>query len=939
MNLSVSASNAARNTAPALTVLVLLVGSIFGAHAQTWNGAGSSNDWSDRFNWQGSQAPVSSTTAALTFAGGSRLSPVQNIATPFTLNLLTFSANAGAFSLGGGALRLDGANARLVQNSSTSMSVLNDLQVATSVMLDGVGSLSLGGNLARAADANRDTLVVTKRSLGNLVLTAANSYDATVRIDAGQVQLRHAQALQSASVALNIDNGLSFGTLAQATLGGLSGSGALALGTTKLTVDAVNRDTRYTGVLTGAFASWLTKKGNGTLTLGGTGSQVSSLVVESGGAVVLDGGSLALTSLYSFPYGPERPALLLNAGGRLEVRNGARLDANGNGRSSVFLDGDANTELLIDGTGSRVNTGFQTIVGVSDRGRITVRNGGSLEARDLLMAGYQDGSNGTITLESGGRATASYTGLGVTAGSVGTLVASGTGSQLVTTGELGLGGIGAGTSQQGGTGRLQVRAGALAQAAQTRFWTATSSIEIDGGSLVTGGLISGAGAGSITLTPSAQSNAPVLTLNAGTGSFSYGGSISGDGGLLKTGASTQVLDGRNSFTGMVQVQGGTLQLSSSDAAEYEVASGGSLRLGERNLGAAVVQALSGGNVIYSNTTLNGGLLMGPGNHDISAVQRMVGTRVAGGAVLTPATGATFVGVVNDGHIDNASGRSLTWTGGSNASGAFVVGGTASVSNFSSGGQIQVGAGGALVSTSGNLVLGGGSGTTLGAVGQPGGTVELRAGGRLQLSGGLLVNNGRIQGPLDVNFGGLAKGAGEFGTVTVNDGGRFSPGNSPGSVTTGDTAWGGGGSLLVELADARGAAGLDWDLWNVQGSLSVQSGTTANSVFTVSLATLDGSNQAAPLAGFDASRAWQWLIVDTQAGVQGFDTARVALDTRGFLSPLAGGTLQLAVQNGDLYLQFAPVPEPQTWALMLGGLGLLGWAARRPRLAATGRVAG
>jgi fibronectin-binding autotransporter adhesin len=930
MNPFVSAPRVTRRTAPALTALAVLACGITAAQAQTWNGAGLSSNWSDRFNWVGSQAPVPSTTTALTFAGGSRLAPVQNITTPFTLNLLTFSANAGAFSLSGNALRLDGVNPRLVQNSSTNMAVLNDVQVATSVMLDGIGSLSLDGNLSRAFDANRDTLVVTKRSLGNLVLTAANSYDATLRIDAGQVQLRHAQALQSASVALNIDNGLSFGTLAQATLGGLSGSGALALGTTKLTVGEANRDTRYTGVLTGGFGSWLTKKGTGTLTLAGTGSQLSSLVVESGGALMLDGGSLALTSLYALASGPERSALSLNAGGRLEVRNGARLDANGNGRSSVFLDGDANTELLIDGTGSRVNTGFQTIVGLSDRGRITVRNGGNLEARDYLMAGYQDGSNGTITLESGGRATASYTGLGVTTGSVGTLVASGAGSQLVTTGELGLGGIGAGSSQQGGTGRLQVRAGALAQAAQTRFWTAASSIEIDGGSLVTGGLISGAGAGSITLTPSVQSNAPELTLNAGAGSFSYGGSISGDGGLLKTGASTQVLDGRNSFTGLVQVQGGTLQLSSSDAAEYEVAGGGSLRLGERNLGAAVVQVLTGGQVVYTNTTLNGGLLMGPGNHDISAVQRMVGTRVAGGAALTPATGATFVGVVNDGQINNASGRSLTWTGGSNASGAFVVGGAASVSNFSSGGQIQVVAGGSLVSTSGNLALGGGSRTTVGSVGQPGGTVELRAGGRLQLSGGLLVNNGRIVGPLEVNFGGMAKGAGEFGVVTVNDGGRFSPGNSPGSVTTGDTAWGGGGNLLVELADARGAAGLDWDLWNIQGGLSVQSGTTANSQFMVSLATLDGSNQAAPLAGFDASRAWQWLIVDTQAGIQGFDTARVALDTRGFLSPLAGGTLQLAVQGGDLYLQFAPVPEPRTWALMLGGLGVLCWAARRRR---------
>jgi hypothetical protein len=57
---------------------------------------------------------------------------------------------------------------------------------------------------------------------------------------------------------------------------------------------------------------------------------------------------------------------------------------------------------------------------------------------------------------------------------------------------------------------------------------------------------------------------------------------------------------------------------------------------------------------------------------------------------------------------------------------------------------------------------------------------------------------------------------------------------------------------------------------------------------------------------------------------------VALDTQGFMSPLAGGTLQLAVQDGDLYLQLAPVPEPQTWAQLLAGLGGLAWAVRLRR---------
>ena len=60
--------------------------------------------------------------------------------------------------------------------------------------------------------------------------------------------------------------------------------------------------------------------------------------------------------------------------------------------------------------------------------------------------------------------------------------------------------------------------------------------------------------------------------------------------------------------------------------------------------------------------------------------------------------------------------------------------------------------------------------------------------------------------------------------------------------------------------------------------------------------------------------------------------------------LAFATLITAIADGKAYLnlhstsvpggeirtffQLAPVPEPQTYALMLAGLGVLGWAARR-----------
>ena len=1267
-----------RRAAPALSALALFIAGITGAQAQTWDGGGFGNNWSDSLNWQGFfVVPQPSASTAITFAGSSRLSSVQNIATPFALNSLTFAANAGAFQISGSALRFDGSNARLQQHSGTAVSILNEVQLAANLLVNGTGTVALAGNLSRADGANRATMTLTKQGTGTLRLTGANSYDAAVQIDAGQVQLSHALALQNANVALSVSNGLSFGALSQATLGGLSGRGALALGTTALTIGGADNLGLYGGRLTGTTGS-VTKSGSGTARWSG-GSEFDNLRVTAG-RLQLEGASLGLGSVdqglmvgNNSAVGSNGPVLAMTGGakvsatgytaqvdgatgtllslsgantllttgfqalvgnhaigtlevadggrmsagtylifgfnaasngtlrvaqggtvtsnvgllgvqtgstgnadvagsgaswitsalgiggfstdmrggsGTLTVRNGGQvqvqgamtfwsaaagatvnggslragslasegavgsiaLQANPTGGSALVLDGavsssfagtlsgdgsllktgsgaqtlagaspaftgtttiqggrivvghqdalrgsrvqlnisnglDLNglpqatvvslsgigalalgntaltiagndvaglysgaisgsagsvtkagsgtarwsgksgfdklqvtagrlqlegaslglgsnvqgllvgngsgvgsngpvlalsggakvsatgytaqvdgasgTLLSISGVGTLLSTGVQALVGYYAIGTLEVADGGTLAADIFLTLGYDNGSDGTLRVAQGGTVTSSVGLVGVLTGSTGTADVAGSNAKWITN-ALAIGGRDAGL--RGGAGTLTVRDGGLVQVRDTlTFWSAATGVTVNGGSLRAGGLVSNAG-GLITLSADPV-DARALTLGTTGGSFNYGGDIDGDGGLLKTGTSTQVLGGRNSFTGMVQVQGGTLQMATSAASEYEV-SGGTLRLGERNLGWAVLQAGPGAQIVYTHTTLNGGLLIGPGGHDISAVRRMVGTRVSNGTVLAPAAGTTFVGVVNDGLVDLRAGRSLVWTGGSNATGRLAVAGTASVSSFSSGGQIDVAPGGALVSTSGDLVLGGGSRTTVGTVNQPGGTVELRAGGRLQLNGGLLVNNGAIVGPVEVNFGSLAKGAGVYGQVSVNDGGRFSPGNSPGTVTTGDATWGAGGGLVVELASAGGTAGLAWDLWNISGSLSVLAGTTANSQFTISLATLDGSNQSAALAGFDASRAWQWRIVDTNAGILGFDTTRVALDTRGFLSPLAGGRLELAVQDGDLYLQFAPVPEPQTWALMLGGLAALGWRARR-----------
>lgn len=49
------------------------------------------------------------------------------------------------------------------------------------------------------------------------------------------------------------------------------------------------------------------------------------------------------------------------------------------------------------------------------------------------------------------------------------------------------------------------------------------------------------------------------------------------------------------------------------------------------------------------------------------------------------------------------------------------------------------------------------------------------------------------------------------------------------------------------------------------------------------------------------------------------------------------SVTFSMSSGSQYVAFdnliaTPVPEPETYALMLGGLALVGWAARRRKLA-------
>ncbi|HEV8606986.1 MAG TPA: autotransporter-associated beta strand repeat-containing protein, partial [Tepidisphaeraceae bacterium] len=418
--------------------------------------------------------------------------------------------------------------------------------------------------------------------------------------------------------------------------------------------------------------------------------------------------------------------------------------------------------------------------------------------------------------------------------------------------------------------------------------------------------------------------------------LTLGGALSDGAGvftLTKVGAGTLVLgNAANTYDGGTFVNGGTLSTSSDaglGAASSQVTlnNGGKLVITSNttsgrtfNLNTGSLQVAAGATLTYVSATVNGGFLRGPGAHAIGANSTFSGVTALSGNTITQSFPTTLSNFTNSGSfISNAL---LTWDGGYNTSaGTLTINDAFNITAFENTGIVNVNNGGLLSNTANNFVSGGGSRITV----NPSGQINLNS-TAMDLNGALLINNGTITGATNVNYGSLAKGSGVYGAVNVLDGGKFSPGNSPGFVTTGSVSWNPGGNYTVEMSDALGAPGTGWDLWNIAGDLLTNASTDPSGRFTISLASLAG-NSPGFAANFDNTRDYSWLILRADDGILGFDPAQLALDVSGFRNNLGGGHFALESSSTDLYVRFAAVPEPAAIGLFV--VAAL-WSARRRR---------
>ena len=216
-------------------------------------------------------------------------------------------------------------------------------------------------------------------------------------------------------------------------------------------------------------------------------------------------------------------------------------------------------------------------------------------------------------------------------------------------------------------------------------------------------------------------------------------------------------------------------------------------------------------------------------------------------------------------------------------------------------------------------------------------VELTGGAGLNVMSGVTIGN-----PLA--FTGSANGLSGDGTISsaviaggstvINPSG--SNGNGPGILTFSNASTNGltlasGSAIHFDLYDANGAAGTGYGLIS-DTSLGGLAITAIPSSITFNIVTTDISGNAANALNFNPANPYSWTFATSTNPITGFNSADFNIITSGFTNNFAGGGFSISEVGNNLDLNFTPVPEPSTWALLGGGvLVLVPIALRRRRL--------
>jgi autotransporter-associated beta strand protein len=848
-----------------------------------WNYTGSGTGFADANSW-------SNFTGRLLVLGGSEFQTIRNGRTAMgsAQVILGDATTSGILSQVEGswtwtnAISLVGS-ANIIRNNSGGGVRSLKLQG----VISGAGNLTFEDTTGGIDTADRGFILTAANTLSGSLTIAAHTRVGGVTGDDTTLVAGTSGSLGTAAVTINSGRALTFSRSDAHTVANiLSGAGQVRVGSSGITGTG-------TQVLTLSGANTYT---GGTELLQGTLS-VADLSALGGHTVATNDGYLAVKGGARFSY---------TGGNATTTRN-------------LFMDSGAATIEVVEAT---------TVLGWNDA---------SLKNQAFTKAGA-----GTLVL--GGAFTGSAS-LTVDGGVLRLTGANALSSGItLTAGELEV-------SDTGVLGASGAYAGAIANAGLVTFsGTADHTL--------TGSLT---GAGSLEM-----SGSGILTLGASAGAANtFSGGITLSGGRLVAGNA-------GAFgSGAIQLDGGVLDFNLLDVTNTVVFSGGSLvnvREGSAvtlagtfsaqdliDLELPIIALASGSTANLAGVNLSITL---NGTSTISGLTTFAGTLAVAGGVLDlsspsnrPAPGVLELrsgGEVNFG-TDNFSGT-IAYKGGT-ASGAFSgvldlqASGLTLAAGSAANGSVRIGTG--LSATLGagfaNDVRLEGTAALIGDYSTYAGTLTLADTAEIDLG----IDPDRV---LLANFvlstGGRLAGQGTVGDVTVLAGGVLAPGNSPGTQTVdGNLALSSAGLLEFEVVSAVGigtpVAGTDYDTMIVTGELNLSALSSTNR-FVIDLISLDGNGDGAALVDFDPLSTFTFTLIEyntlslgANAGLGANITSLFTLNTGAFLDlngneVAAGWSVINDISSSSISLTYAPIPEPSTYGLILGGLALAATALRRKR---------
>jgi len=507
-------------------------------------------------------------TAGLTKAGAGALvlSGTNTYSGTTTLSAGTLRVGSAA-ALGTSTLSVTGGSL----DAASALTITNAISLAGNLDFTGTANLTqttgaVTLTAARTITANANTLslggivggafALTKAGAGTLTLAGANTYSGGTVMTAGKLSVGSDGNLGATAGGLTFNAGtlLSTGTFSSARAVTMTGAGTIEVAASQ------------TLTMTGAFT------GTGTLTKTGTGKLVLNTNAKVTGANTVSAGVLSLG--FGGGAGTIRGTVTVASGAQLEsTANDAAGYTAGTKLDVVNLTGNGTLAALTHTTG---NFGWGTTFNLT--GAIMQTNGGTNLAAATSM--FSQGNNSKVVTVASATESKILGRLQLRESNTNNRaifdVADGAAAvdlrvgAFVTESAAGFGiektGVGLMLLEQDNTysGETHILGGRLQIAGDLKLGTAPTAASATKITFNNGGLLN------TTATMTLNTNRGVtltgnggFDVNSGT-TLSYAGIIAGAGVLQKTGAGTLIITGTNTFTGGVNLIGGSLQIDNAN---------------------------------------------------------------------------------------------------------------------------------------------------------------------------------------------------------------------------------------------------------------------------------------------------------------------------------------------------------------------------------------